>query len=545
MSFLANIKVSHKLAFLVICVFVVLALISALSISKLNQASAQTSVLADEKTGLIGLVDNGRHLQALFKELRICAIKYPMTVTVDERAAQKTAFARNKQNFLNVLIAAGERCNGNKECETIASRMSDDLDSYEKATFNEVIRLAEEGQNREAYLAIQKYLVPIGNDIDAGVDKLISIAADETKSVLTEMENVTNYVSFLCIAVAGGLLAVFLTNAIGVSIMRPIRRLSKDADEVAAGNLALKIDTSSRDEIGALSRSFSSMVEHLRGIIHDINTDSARLSQKSQLLISSSNSVSDSSEQILQQSMAVAAASEEMANTAKEVSQNCSEASSYSAEVQNIVKTGVDQVRATVEKIRDHSVQTNESAELINRLGQQTQQISGIISTIQDIAEQTNLLALNAAIEAARAGEHGRGFAVVADEVRSLAARTSGSTKEISAMINSVQDMVSQATTTMQVNVRKMSEIADDTNAIEDSLNSINTSVETVHEQLIHIAAATEEQTATSQEMSSNMQIISDATSRTVNDTRSSLDMSREIEQISGSMSEKVNMFSL
>ncbi len=241
--------------------------------------------------------------------------------------------------------------------------------------------------------------------------------------------------------------------------------------------------------------------------------------------------------------MTIAAASEEMANTSQQISKNCSEASSYSAEVKNIVRNGVEKVRCTVEKIRDHADQTNQSAKMIDQLGQQTQKISGIVGTIQEIAEQTNLLALNAAIEAARAGEHGRGFAVVADEVRSLAGRTSGSTKEISAMISSIQETVGNATSTMTINVKKMNEIAEDTVAIEESLNGINDSVETVHSQLLEIASATEEQTATSREISSNMQFISDATSETTSETMTSLEISGEIEEVSRSMDETVKMF--
>jgi methyl-accepting chemotaxis protein len=251
------------------------------------------------------------------------------------------------------------------------------------------------------------------------------------------------------------------------------------------------------------------------------------------------------SNDVLEEALNVASASEEMANTAKEVSHNCTDASNFSSDVQEVVKTGVVQVRNAVEKIRKHTQQTNESAIMIHKLGEQTQQISGIISTIQEIAEQTNLLALNAAIEAARAGEHGRGFAVVADEVRSLAGRTAGSTKEISSMIISIQEMVKETTNNMDVNVSKMNEIADDTIAIENSLNSINSSVETVHEQILQIARATDEQTSTSQNISNNMQAISDTTHETATHVGKSLDIAKELKDISISMSDKVKQFKL
>ena len=540
-----QLKISHKLIILVIAVSIVFMITSIMAISKLNKSVGYNELLANEKSGLVGLVDNGRHLQALFKELRISAIKYPMTVTVEERNLQKAAFAHNKKVYLDVLNNAKARCNDIQGCLEISNRMVEQLDEYEKATFNEVIRLTEENKNREAYLAIQKYLAPIGNEIDRDVDQIIELADKETKNILSSMKDVVSYMGLLIVDVIGIGIVVFLTITIGKSIIKPIRKLSFLANDIANGDLTHSIDTQSNDEIGDLSCSFAAMSNNLREIIQSINADSDLLSHKSQLLIQTNSEMREHSNDVLEEALNVASASEEMANTAKEVSHNCTDASNFSSDVQEVVKTGVVQVRNAVEKIRKHTQQTNESAIMIHKLGEQTQQISGIISTIQEIAEQTNLLALNAAIEAARAGEHGRGFAVVADEVRSLAGRTAGSTKEISSMIISIQEMVKETTNNMDVNVSKMNEIADDTIAIENSLNSINSSVETVHEQILQIARATDEQTSTSQNISNNMQAISDTTHETATHVGKSLDIAKELKDISISMSDKVKQFKL
>lgn len=540
-----QLKISHKLIILVVAVSIVFMITSIMAISKLNKSVGYNELLANEKSGLVGLVDNGRHLQALFKELRISAIKYPMTVTVEERNQQKSAFAHNKKVYLDVLNNAKARCNDIQGCLEISNRMVEQLDEYEKATFNEVIRLTEENKNREAYLAIQKYLVPIGNEIDRDVDQLIELADKETKNILSSMKDVVSYMGLLIVDVIGIGIVVFLTITIGKSIIKPIRKLSFLANDIANGDLTHSIDTQLNDEIGDLSCSFAAMSDNLREIIQSINADSDLLSHKSQLLIQTNSEMTEHSNDVLKEALNVASASEEMANTAKEVSHNCTDASNFSSDVQEVVKTGVVQVRNAVEKIRKHTQQTNESAIMIHKLGEQTQQISGIISTIQEIAEQTNLLALNAAIEAARAGEHGRGFAVVADEVRSLAGRTAGSTKEISSMIISIQEMVKETTNNMDVNVSKMNEIADDTIAIENSLNSINSSVETVHEQILQIAKATDEQTSTSQNISNNMQAISDTTHETATQVGKSLDIAKELKDISISMSDKVKQFKL
>ena len=159
----------------------------------------------------------------------------------------------------------------------------------------------------------------------------------------------------------------------------------------------------------------------------------------------------------------------------------------------------------TVQGIRQRSEKTKQDAEGVTALGQRTEQIGSIVATIQAIAAQTNLLALNAAIEAARAGEHGRGFAVVADEVRALAARTTHSTQEISDMIRTIQQEARAATESMDSSVAEMEQVAQEAEKLELTLDEILRQVNDVNLQITQIATAAEEQSATSAEISSNM----------------------------------------
>ncbi len=540
MDLFARFKISHKLLFLLLAVTVVLIVNFCMAVSKMNVLSGCLNQLADGKSGLISLVDSSRHLEAIFKELRISAIKYPMTVSQEERDGQRRAFTANKKNFISVLERVTDQCQSQKECLDSVSYMKNQLDEYEKAAYGEVMRLTELNQNRDAYLAIQKYLVPIGANIDSRVEFLIKLSEERSRSIQKTVEHETKLITFIAVSAVGILLCIFITRMISNSIMSPINRLSQETEAIAGGDLSIAI--SHDDEIG---NSLKGMLGSLRNVVSGLGEDAGRLRLDFENLARSNSNVASSSEKILSQSMTVASASEEMADTSRQIAKSCSEASEYSAEVQRIVREGGEKVRLTVEKIREHTEQTNESAKMIDLLGCQTQKISGIVGTIQDIADQTNLLALNAAIEAARAGEHGRGFAVVVDEVRTLAGKTSGSTREISSMIADIQKMVGNATSTMAINVKNMNEIAEHTVALEESLNSINTSVETVHGQLIQIASATEEQTATSLEISSNMQSISDSTSITAAETKTALGISEEIRQVTDSLDEKVKLFRL
>ena len=167
-------------------------------------------------------------------------------------------------------------------------------------------------------------------------------------------------------------------------------------------------------------------------------------------------------------------------------------------------------VKATVRGIRERSEKTKVDAQSVNALGKRTEQIGSIVATIQNIAAQTNLLALNAAIEAARAGEQGRGFAVVADEVRALAGRTTQATQEIGEMIGTIQQEARNATQAMDLSVADMEHVAEDAQKLEGTLEAILNLVNEVNMQITQIATAAEQQSATTAEISSNMSQITE-----------------------------------
>ena len=233
-----------------------------------------------------------------------------------------------------------------------------------------------------------------------------------------------------------------------------------------------------------------------------------------------SEKINATAEENQKRALTVAAASEEMVLTTSDIAKNCENATVAAHESAASTTDGVNKIQTIIDKIANQVKKSKEDAVLVQNLSVQVQKIESIVNTIDDIASQTNLLALNAAIEAARAGEAGKGFAVVADEVRALASRTTASTNEITAMVSKIQTDASVADSAIQESVVVMDELSEESSQVESILGNLTAMVNTVSEQITQIATAAEQQTVATQEISTNMKSITDGSkelSNTIN----------------------------
>lgn len=285
------------------------------------------------------------------------------------------------------------------------------------------------------------------------------------------------------------------------------------ARQVANGDLSVNVCAKSGAD--SVLGSMRDMVENLRGMVSQVVGSAENIASASQQLHSSAGLIASGSGDAACMATTVATAGEEMSATSGDIAQNCLMAANGAGLASNTANNGTEVVNATVQVMMRIAERVSATAHTVQNLGDRSDQIGAIIGTIEDIADQTNLLALNAAIEAARAGEQGRGFAVVADEVRALAERTTRATREIGDMIKTIQSETRLAVDAMQEGVREVetgtSEAYRSGQALQQILNEIND----VATQVNQIATAAEQQTVTTSEISNNMMQITDAVQAT------------------------------
>ncbi|NWE67472.1 methyl-accepting chemotaxis protein [Pseudomonas gingeri] len=347
--------------------------------------------------------------------------------------------------------------------------------------------------------------------------------------------------------VLGSVLAMLLAVGAAVWLLRsklqPLGDLVRQAQALGAGDLSVRLNVSSHDEIGQLAASFNQMGQALSTMVEHIRKAAAEVNSRAKALSGLSGGAYEGMEQQSGEITSMAGAVEEFSATSLNIADNMGSTerlAQENAQQTRIGRTSMDEASSSLEQI---AAALNSTATVINTLGQRSQEIGGIVGVITSIADQTNLLALNAAIEAARAGEQGRGFAVVADEVRSLAGRTREATDEISGMIHSIQQETSHAIQTMEQGNALMQEGLSRNANVASALARIDEQSRSAGQQFAAITTATQEQSSTATLLSSNLQSIALANSEQREVVSNLALTAKELEGLAADLRQEVDRF--
>jgi len=389
---------------------------------------------------------------------------------------------------------------------------------------------------------LYEYIDPITGRLQKLIDLQLDIAKQERAAAQKIYD--TAFKIFIGVAVAVAAMMMLFGSWVARSISRPLAQL-RIAIETTERNrdLTVRVDIDQKDEIGAVAHAFQAMINRFGDILRDVRDTSARLQQNAQQLANTTELTREGVSVQMRETDQVATAATEMTHAIEEVSRNAHQAADAATSANRETESGNRVLEEALGSINNLAARIDTAGQVIKRVETDSSSIGSVLDVIRGIAEQTNLLALNAAIEAARAGEQGRGFAVVADEVRSLAQRTQESTQEIQGMIERLQGGAREAVRSMEEGSDEMQRTMTQAARAGESLAAIKQSVSMINDMNTQIASATEEQMAVSQEISRNVVNISDVAKSSAHSVQEVEKASRELNQAAGRLAGLVNEF--
>lgn len=356
----------------------------------------------------------------------------------------------------------------------------------------------------------QDYFNQLTTVIDSGYKVMFDVLIADFEKQLLMRKAEQQRIMWLAVILSVGVLFMVAYLAAGMyfSVANSVGIFARGAHRLAEGDLTADFTTEGRDELHVAGQQFNEMAKAFRQLLQQIQQDAMQLRTSAEQLATASEQISASTGEQSDSASAMAASVEEMTVGVDHIARNAQEAQDHSRDSDEVAARSAGIVQAVVTDIEAIASTVNTSAQAVEALGQQSQQISAIIGTIKEIADQTNLLALNAAIEAARAGESGRGFAVVADEVRKLAERTATSTQEIATMITNIQSGTQTAVVSMQKGVERVASGVSQAQQAGEAISQVQERARQVLAAVSEISVALREQAVASTEIAQNVEHI-------------------------------------
>lgn len=371
------------------------------------------------------------------------------------------------------------------------------------------------------------------------------LALEEISSILDErISELSSKLILVVVAIAlVMLLIVYLYAAFFWSVRSTVGQFHSAAREISRGDMRIRVEVESKDEMGELTSEFNVMVEKIHSLLQAVQKTATEVGQSMTLVGGNAEQSNKAANEQLHQTEQVASAITEMAATAEEVNRQSEDAANFAADATSQAGSANDVVTETLSQINTLADEIVHSTEVINQLSENSSNIASMLAVIKGIAEQTNLLALNAAIEAARAGEQGRGFAVVADEVRTLASRTQTSAQEIDEVMTTIHSGISDAVNVMGKSHQMAQNTVESSSRVRTALDEIVTMVKSIADINGQISVSADEQTQVAKAIDENVVKINDLGRATVDDSEHTVKAIKEVVALTQSLQEKLQRF--
>ena len=472
-------------------------------------------------------------------------------VEVDQRTGMAIAnHGNNSQNMARIRALVPEIQNA--AAQLSEARYPQEIQTIKRqinelaATLQErILPLIESEEHDQASEIFRNDFAPKAMDTYLKLNQIRQFQSQDLNKSASSLSSNTPIVVIL--AMIGGMIVVCIAFAMVLTndTLHNLQRVIRHARLIAEGDLRDSIKTHRTDEFGEAFNILEEMREALHTKMSAIIDQTQQAVELDEHVLANSQDILALIKKTEDAAVAVAAATNEMVASTQEIASNCEKASTAAQFTNDIATKSMTTVQGSISGIHQQAQQTKLDSDQIVNLVEHSKNINSIVETIDEIAAQTNLLALNAAIEAARAGEAGRGFAVVADEVRALASRTSSSTKEISNMVSRIQNDANEATAAMSNSVASMDEIANSASDVDNQLHEVLHHMGDVTDQVTHIAAATEQQSATTTDISNNMHDITRSTNEISTETSNTVDSIHEAVRLINQLKDEVAVFKL
>jgi methyl-accepting chemotaxis protein len=382
--------------------------------------------------------------------------------------------------------------------------------------------------------------------VSSKINELIGLQIKEAQGIRGRIDNEANKAtdSYLFGALLALILVIALNWIVNRSILNPIKEfktvmssIEKDSD------LTLMVNLHTRDEFGETAAVFNKMMRRIDSLVGDLRSSTFQLSSASEELSNIADQATENTEKQHLESDQVATAMNQMSSTVQELSTSTSEAQSAAETADDLARNGQNIANQSMVLITDLLNEIKATSDLLKKLDSESQNIGSVVDVINGIAEQTNLLALNAAIEAARAGEQGRGFAVVADEVRTLAQKTQSSTQEIRDVVERLQQGAQAAVAAMNNGEQKSQACNESVEKGLASLTDITTAVQNIKDMNIQIAGALEEQSSVSEDINRNIMTISQMSSEISEAATNVASSGEHLSRLANGLEAKISVF--